>query len=76
MLALVPLLMSGLAFGVVSLLIFITAVVILTIPVFATRGQTQMIWLGISGFLLLVIGVTLVVLTVLVGQGEIFQSTS
>ena len=73
MLAIVPFLISGLAFGIISLVIFIAASVILTIPVFATRGSSQTIWMAVSGFLLLAIGATLVVLTVLVGQGEILQ---
>lgn len=71
MLALVPFLVSGLAFGVISLVIFSAAAIILTIPVFATRGRTQMVWMGIVSILLLVLAVTLVTLTVLVGQGEI-----
>lgn len=73
MLALVPFLVSGLAFGVISLVIFSCAAIILTIPVFASRGRAQAVWLGVSGILLLAIGITLVVLTVLVGQGEILN---
>jgi hypothetical protein len=73
MLELVPLLMSGLTFGIISLVAFITAVVILTVPVFGTRGRARLLWMGISGVLLLAIGVTLVVLTVLVGQEQILQ---
>lgn len=71
MLALVPFLMSALAFGVMSALIFVTASIILTIPVFATKGRTQAMWAGVTGLLLLVLGVMLIVLTIMVGQGDI-----
>lgn len=70
MIAVVPFLMSALAFGVTSLIIFLGANIILTIPIFATRGRTQAVWFGVVSLLLLAIGVTLVVLTVLVSQGK------
>ncbi len=73
MLAIVPFLIGGQTFGVISLVIFLSAVIILTIPVFATRGRAQAVWLGVSGLLLLALGATLVTLTYLVGQERILQ---
>jgi hypothetical protein len=70
MLEFAPFLISALAFGVTSLIIFMTSAVILTIPVFATRGAAQFIWFGVVGFLLTVEAVALVVLTILVGNGD------
>jgi hypothetical protein len=70
MLEFAPFLISALAFGVTSLIIFMTSTVIFTIPVFATRGTTQFIWLGVVGFLLTVEAVVLVVLTIMVGNGD------
>ncbi|MDZ7729367.1 MAG: hypothetical protein U5Q44_14910 [Dehalococcoidia bacterium] len=68
-----PFLISALAFGVISALIFVTATIVLTIPVFATRGRTQAVWAGITGLILLAIGVVLIVLTIMVGQGELLS---
>jgi hypothetical protein len=70
MLEFAPFLISALAFGVTSLIVFMASTVILTIPVFATRGTTQFIWLGVVGFLLTVEAVALVVLTIMVGNGD------
>lgn len=70
MIAVVPFLMSALAFGVVSLIIFLAANIILTIPIFATRGKTQAVWLGVVSVLMAGIAATLVLLTVLVSQGK------
>lgn len=72
MVEILPFLYSPLALGVIFTLIFATSVVILTIPVFATRGTAQMIWFGVTGFLLTVEAVVLVTLAVLNSQGEIF----
>lgn len=71
MLELIPFLYSPIALGVIFLLVFVTSVIILTIPVFATRGRTQVMWLLTVGFLLTVEGVVLVVLAVLNSQGKI-----
>jgi hypothetical protein len=71
MIAVVPFMMSALAFGVTALIIFLAANIILTIPIFATRGRTQAIWFGVVSVLMLAIGATLVVLTVLVSQDKI-----
>ncbi len=70
MLELAPFLISALAFGVAALVTFVASTVILTIPVFATRGTTQLAWLGAVGFVLTVEAIGLVVLTILVGNGD------
>ncbi|MCA9826152.1 MAG: hypothetical protein R3C29_09825 [Dehalococcoidia bacterium] len=70
MLELAPFLISALAFGVIALVAFIASTVIFTIPVFATRGTTQLAWLGAVGFVLTVEAIGLVVLTILVGRGD------
>ena len=73
MLEFAPFLISALAFGVTSMVIFLASTVILTIPVFATRGGTQIAWGGVAGFLLTVEAAVMVLLVVLVSQGEIWQ---
>ena len=70
MLVIAPFLISALAFGVTSMIIFMASSVIFTIPVFATRGTAQFIWFGVVGFLLTVEAAVLVVLTILVGNGD------
>ena len=73
MLEFTPFLISALSLGVIALMVFMVATVVLTIPVFATRGKTQVMWLLTSGFLLTVIGAVLVTLVVLTSQERIFQ---
>ena len=70
MLELAPFLISALAFGVSAMVFFIASSVIFTIPVFATRGTAQLAWLGAVGLVLTVEAVGLVVLTILVGNGD------
>ena len=70
MLEFAPFLISALAFGVMSMVIFLASTVILTIPVFATRGRAQFIWLMVVGFLLTVEVAVLVILTILVGRDK------
>jgi hypothetical protein len=70
MLEFAPFLISALAFGVTSMLVFLTSTVILTIPVFATRGRAQIGWFLVVGFLLTVEAAVLVVLTILVGKDK------
>lgn len=71
MLELNPFLYSPIALGVIFALVFAASTVILTIPVFATRGTTQVMWLLGVGFLLTVEAVLLVVLAVLNSNGTI-----
>lgn len=73
MLDYLPFLISANSLGVVALLIFLASAVILTIPVFATRGGSQIAWFGVVGFLLTVEAAILITLVVLTSQGEIFQ---
>jgi hypothetical protein len=73
MLDYLPFLISANSLGVISLIIFLASSLILTIPVFATRGGTQIVWFGVVGFLLTVEAVILITLVVLTSQGEIFQ---
>lgn len=68
-----PFLMSAMSLGVINLLIFLASAVIITIPVFATRGRTQAIWAAVSGGILLIEAAVLVTLVVLTGQGKIFS---
>lgn len=71
MLELTPFLYSPIALGVIFVMVFIASSIVLTIPVFATRGKTQVMWLLTVGFLLTVEAVVLVVLAVLNSQGKI-----
>jgi hypothetical protein len=73
MAASLPFLISAMSLGVINLLIFLASAVILTIPVFATRGRTQAIWAAVIGTILLVEAVILITLVVLTGQGKIFN---
>ncbi|MBE0611153.1 MAG: hypothetical protein IH609_17350 [Dehalococcoidia bacterium] len=73
MLDYLPFLISANSLGVIAFIIFLASSLILTIPVFATRGGTQIAWFGVVGFLLTVEAVILITLVVLTSQGEIFQ---
>lgn len=73
MLAYLPFLISANSLGVICLIIFLASTIIFTIPVFATRGGTQMAWGGVVGFLLTVELAIMVTLVVLVSRGEIWQ---
>ena len=73
MLAYLPFLIDPLTFGIVALLIMMGSTVLFTIPVFATRGGTQLMWLGIVGFALTAEFALLVTLGILVDQGKIWS---
>jgi hypothetical protein len=73
MLAYLPFLISANSLGVICLIIFLASTMIVTIPVFATRGGTQLVWTGVAGFLLTVEIAVMVVLVVLVSRGDIWQ---
>jgi len=73
MLAYLPFLISANSLGVICMIIFLASTLIFTIPVFATRGGTQLAWTGVVGFLLTVELVVMVVLVVLTSRGDIFQ---
>ncbi len=73
MLELLPFLYTTLALGVTFFLILSASAIILTVPVFATRGTTQVIWLGVVGFLLTAETATLVTLGILNSQGNLWN---
>ncbi len=73
MLAYLPFLVSANSLGVICLIIFLGSSIILTIPVFATRGASQAIWTGVVGFALTVEAAVMVALVVLTSKGDIFQ---
>jgi hypothetical protein len=73
MLAYLPFLISANSLGVICLIIFLASTIIFTIPVFATRGGTQLAWTGVAGFLLTVELAVMVLLVVLVSRGDIWQ---
>lgn len=73
MLAYLPFLVSANTLGVVCLVIFLASSMILTIPVFATRGGAQAVWTGVIGFVLTVELAVMVLLVVLTSRGDIFQ---
>ncbi|MEO9254241.1 MAG: hypothetical protein ABI305_01775 [Tepidiformaceae bacterium] len=74
MLPYLPFLISTNSFGIIAVLIFMGTSLIFMIPVFATRGGTQMIWFGLIGFVLTLEGVGLIALVILVNNGTIWQS--
>lgn len=53
-LATLPLLVSALTLGTIFVVVFFVSTVILTIPVFASRGRAQLLWLAGVGFVLTV----------------------
>ena len=63
---------SPTALGVIFVLVWLTTSVIVTIPAFATRGTTQIVWFGAAGFVLTVLAAVLITLAVLNSQGKIF----
>jgi hypothetical protein len=73
MLAYLPFLISANSLGVINMIIFLGSAIVLTIPVFATRGSAQLIWTGVVGFLLTLELAVMVLLVVLVSRGDIWQ---
>lgn len=72
MLSYLPFLISTNSFGVIAFIIFLGSSLIFTIPVFATRGMTQLAWLGVVGFILTVEAAGLLTLGILVNNGTIW----
>ena len=72
MLDYIPFLIGPKSFGVIALIIFLTSSIVIPIPVFATRGRTQVTWLGLAGLVLTVEAVVLVVMGFMVSNGDIF----
>ena len=73
MLANLPFLISTNSFGVIAFIIFLGTSLIFMIPVFATRGATQLLWFGVIGFVLTVEIAGLVTLGILVNNGTIWS---
>lgn len=71
-----PFLMSANDAGVISALIFIASAIILGIPVFATRGVTQLMWGGVVSLILLVELALMITFVVLISTGDISPSFS
>ncbi|HJP40528.1 MAG TPA: hypothetical protein QGF35_02330 [Dehalococcoidia bacterium] len=69
--ATLPFLLSALTLGTVAFIVFFSSTVILTIPVFASRGAAQVGWLLGIGFVLTVEAALLVTLVVLQSTGDI-----
>ena len=66
-----PFLMSANDAGVIGALVFLSSAIILGIPVFATRGTTQLMWAGGVSLILLVELALIVTFVVLISTGEI-----
>lgn len=73
MVSTLPFLISTNSFGIICLLVFMASSVIVMIPGFASRGNQQVIWLGVGSLLLLVEAAALITLLVLVNNGTIWQ---
>ncbi len=73
MLELFPFLVTNLALGVVLFLVLAVSAIILPIPVLATRGKAQVMWLGAVGFLLTVEFAVLVVIGILNHNGDLWN---
>ncbi|MCC7366729.1 MAG: hypothetical protein IT303_20390 [Dehalococcoidia bacterium] len=71
-----PFLISANSLGVIFLLVFLGSTIIFTIPGFATRGGTQVMWLSVAGVVLLVEAVILVTLVVLTSNGTIWNDAA
>ncbi len=63
---------SPTALGVIFVLVWSATAIVVTIPAFATRGTTQLVWLGGAGFVLTVLAGVLIALAVLNSQGKVF----
>ena len=72
MLSTLPFLISTNSFGIIALIIFMASSVIFMIPTFATRGTTQVVWLGVGSLLLLAEAALLITLLILVNNGTIW----
>jgi hypothetical protein len=71
-----PTLMSANDAGVIGLCIFLVSTVLFTIPVFATRGTTQLKWAGVVGLALTLELALLVTWVVLISTGDLEMSIS
>jgi len=72
--AFLPFLISTNSYGIIAMLILMGSTVILTIPVFASRGTRQAVWFGVVGFLLTVEFAVLLALGIMVNNGDLWRS--
>ena len=73
MVELFPFLITNLAMGVIMFIVLATSAIVFPIPVFATRGRAQVLWLGVVGFLLTAEFAVLVTLGILNSQGNLWN---
>lgn len=67
----IPFLISAMTLGTVLGITLFSSIVILTIPVFATRGKAQFLWLAVVGLLVTIETAVFVTLVVLQSTGDI-----
>ena len=70
---LVPFLITNLALGVIMFIVLATSAIVLLIPILATRGKAQVIWLGVIGFVLTAEFAALVTVGILNSQGNLWN---
>jgi hypothetical protein len=70
MLETLPILLSANDMGVIGLCIFLASALIFSIPVFATRGKTQLMWFAVVSFALIVELALIVTAVVLISTGN------
>ena len=66
-----PFLMGALTLGTIAFVVFLVSMIVLTIPVFATRGTAQVAWFAGVGFVLTAEAALFVTLVVLQSTGTI-----
>lgn len=76
MLETLPILLSANDMGVIGLCVFLASVLIFSIPVFATRGRTQLIWFGVVSLALMAELALIITAVVLISTGNWSPSIS
>ncbi|HET7738358.1 MAG TPA: hypothetical protein VFK32_07280 [Tepidiformaceae bacterium] len=64
-------LIGTLSWGIIGALILVASTIILTIPVFATRGMTQLVWFLVVGGILTLELAGLVTVGILIETGNL-----
>jgi hypothetical protein len=64
-------LIGTLSWGIIAALILVASTIILTIPVFATRGMTQLVWFLVVGGILTLELAGLVTVGILIETGNL-----
>jgi uncharacterized membrane protein YhhN len=70
MLETLPILLSANDMGVIGLCIFLASSLIFSIPIFATRGKTQLMWFGIVSVVMIAEIALIVTAVVLISTGN------